>query len=372
MKLNELPQLTFAAADPEQIALDVVAKVEELLGRKLERADPLRIYLRGIEAIIIQQRLLIDEVAKMNLLAYSKGEFLDRLGDLVGCERIDKSSAVTTVEVTLSAARETSTLIRQGTRVTADDRIYFALDEDLIFVAGETVKQCKATCTTAGASGNGFAAGELNKIVDPQAFLLSIVNTTTTEGGADVESDDAFRERIHEAPESFSCAGPEGSYNSLVKATSSLITDVQSVNGGPGVVKVYPLLQGGELPGDEMLEMIYERLSARTVRPLTDQVFVLRPTVLEYAVEATYWIARSDAVQAAAIDEAAQAAVTDYVEWQRTKLGRDLNPTELIYRLKKAGVKRVEVRSPEFTVTDEFTVAIPTTVNVVFAGLEDD
>lgn len=372
MKLNELPEINFATADPAEMELEVVGIVEGLLGRKLERADPLRIFLRGLEAIIINQRLLIDETAKQNLLAYAAGANLDHIGALVGCERIGASSAVTTVEVTLSATREKSTTIRQGTRVTADDRIYFALDEDLIFVAGETVKQCKATCTVSGEEGNDFAAGELNKIVDPQAFLASIVNVTKSEGGADVESDDALRERIHEAPESFSCAGAEGAYNFLTKATSALITDVQSINGGAGVVQVYPLLKGGTLPGEEMLQLIYDKLSAKTVRPLTDNVFILRPKVAEYTIDATYWIARSDAVQAAAIDEAAQAAVTEFVEWQREKLGRDINPTELIYRLKKCGVKRVEVRSPEFLVTDRITVAIPSTVNVTFAGLEDD
>ncbi|MBE8955751.1 MAG: hypothetical protein SR2Q5_08885 [Quinella sp. 2Q5] len=48
------------------------------------------------------------------------------------------------------------------------------------------------------------------------------------------------------------------------------------------------------------------QLYQAAVRPLTDQVFVYPPT---------------DAVQAAAIDEAAQSAVTAYVDWQRAKLG---------------------------------------------------
>ena len=150
MKLSEISQINFATADPESIDVEVVSTVESLLGRTLARADPLRLFLRAVELLIMQQRLLIDEVAKMNLLAFAKGEYLDRLGDLVGCERLQASSAVTTLEVTLSAPRLTSTIIRQGTRVTADNQIYFATDEALIFAAGETVKQVKATCTTTG------------------------------------------------------------------------------------------------------------------------------------------------------------------------------------------------------------------------------
>lgn len=372
MRLKDLPAINFATADPQEMAVEVVATVENLLGRKLERADPLRIFLRGIEAKIIQQRLLIDETAKQNLLAYSAGNNLDHLGALVGCERLAESSAVTTVEITLSTARETSTTIRKGTRVTAGDEIYFATDDDVIFVAGETVKTVKATCTTTGESGNGYAAGEINRIVDPQAFLLSMVNITTSEGGANVESDKSYRERIHEAPEAYSCAGSEGAYIYHAKSVSQLISDVAVDSDVPGNVQIYPLMKGGELPGEEILQAIDEYLNRKTVRPLTDNVFVVRPTVQNYSLVARYWIARSDAVQAAAIEDAAKTAVTEYVEWQREKLGRDLNPSELIYRLKKIGVKRVEVTSPQFTVTNNFTVAIPSTVNVTFAGLEDD
>ena len=97
MKLSDLPKINFATADPQQMAIEVVSTVEKLLGRTLERADPLRIFLRGVEAIIIQQRLLIDQTAKQNLLAYATGDYLDHLGALVGCTRLGASSAVTTV-----------------------------------------------------------------------------------------------------------------------------------------------------------------------------------------------------------------------------------------------------------------------------------
>lgn len=372
MKLADLPAITFATADPEQIDIEVVATVEKLLGRKLERADPLRIFLRAVELVVMQQRLLIDQVAKQNLLAFATGEYLDRLGDLVGCERLTESKAVTTMELTLSTTREISTTIRQGTRFTAGDNVYFALDEPLIFLAGETVKQGKATCTVAGKVGNGYAAGELTQIVDPQAFLQSATNVTKSEGGADTESDASFRERIHEAPEKFSCAGPDGAYRAQAMTVSALISDVAVGSETSGTVQVYPLLKGGELPGDEILSAVEKHLNDRTIRPLTDFLTVRKPKILEYDIDVSYWVARSDVAAASAIDAAAQKAIEEYIEWQREKLGRDLNPTELIFRLKKCGVKRVEVRSPQFTVTDRFTVSIPLTKNVVFAGLEDD
>ena len=371
MKLSEISPINFATADPESIDVEVVSTVESLLGRTLARGDPLRLFLRGVELLLMQQRLLIDSVAKQNLLAFATGEYLDRLGDLVGCERLPATAAVTTLEVTLSTVRETSTIIRQNTRVTADDNIYFATDEALIFAAGETVKTVSATCTVTGEVGNGYAAGELSNVVDPQPFLQSITNLTTSAGGSDVESDDNFRERIHSAPESFSCAGSEGAYISQAKSVSALISDVAVDSSEPGRVEVYLLMKNGELPTQEILDAVNEHLSSKTVRPLTDLVTVCSPTVLEYELVARYFISRKDVHAAAEIELAAQNAVNEFVEWQREHLGRDLNPDELIYRLKKAGVKRVEVDSPQFTPVGKISVAVPSRIDVRFVGLED-
>ena len=371
MKLKDVSPINFATADAESIDVEVVSTVEKLLGRTLARADPLRIFLRGVELLLMQQRLLIDRTAKMNLLAFATGEYLDRLGDLVGCERLAATAAVTTLEVTLSTVRETSTIIRAGTRVTADDNIYFATDEALIFAAGETVKTVSATCTVTGEVGNGYAAGELSNIVDVQPFLQSITNVTTSAGGSDIESDDNFRERIHEAPESFSCAGSEGAYISQAKSVSALISDVAVDSETPGTVQVYVLLKNGELPTEEILNAVNEHLNSKTVRPLTDIVTVLSPVVLEYELVARYWISREDVHAAAEIELAAQNAVNEFVDYQRSRLGLDLNPSKLVQMLLNAGVKRVEVDSPTFTATDKFTVAVPSVIDVRFVGLED-
>lgn len=372
MYLKDLPRIDFATADPQQMAVEVVNTVENLLGRTLERADPLRIFLRGVEAIIIQQRLLIDQAAKMNLLAYATGDYLDHLGALVGCERLPASKAVTTVELTLSAERRVVTTIAAGTRITAGDDVYFELETDVIFLRGETVKTAKAICTVTGEGGNGYAPGELNRIVDPQPFLQSIVNTTTSEGGAGVEDDNTYRERIHEAPEAYSCAGSGGAYRYHAKSSNSLVNDVAVDSDRAGNVQVYILLKGGELPGEELINAVYEYLNADTVRPLTDNLAVLAPDVMEYDVKVSYWINQSDSTNAAAIQERAEAAVQEFIEWQRAKLGRDINPSELIHKLKTAGVKRVKVNKPTFTITNNHTVAIPDTVSVTFVGLEED
>ena len=366
-----LPDLTFVEVDIESMLDNARAIVEELLGRELKPADPLMLFLKSLIAIIAQQSLLIDETARQNLLAYATGTNLEHIGALYGLTREPESYAATTVEVKLSAARQTSTVIQKGTRINAGDEINFALDEDLIFLAGESEATISATCLTAGEIGNGYSIGELDKIVDPQPFLLSIKNVTESEGGADIESDEAFRERIHQAPESFSNAGSSGAYEYFAKKASTLINDVRVESNAPGEVDIYILLQGGELPDTELINKVYETLNADEVRPLTDRVFVYPAVKIEYEIEARYWINRDKATQAAQIKKAADKAVTDYIEYQRAILGRDIDKTELYYRLRAAGADRVEITKPEFVATPPHTVAIAKNVAVEYCGLKD-
>ena len=372
MNFNELTEINFVDTDILPIYGAAKKLVEEELGRTLARGDPLNLYLKTLLSVIIQQRELINTLAKENLLAYASGENLEHFGILVGCERLPASKATCTVEVKLSAPRLQVTTIKKGTRINAGNDINFALDDDVIFLVGETTKTAKATCTEFGKLGNDFEVGELNKIVDPQAFLQSIENTTKTEGGADIETDDSYRERIRITPESFSVAGPSAAYEYFAKAVSTLISDVYVESPAPGEVDVYALLEGGQLPDAEMLEKISAYLNDRSRRPLTDKVTVKIPAIVEYDIECRYFISRSNAANVSEILALADKAVAEYVLWQKSKLGRDINPTELIWRLRSAGVKRVEVLSPAFEVTAQNTVAVAGNISAIYFGLEDD
>ena len=372
MGLKNLENLKFVDANPEEMEIHILEIVEGLLERKLARADPLRLFLLGLEAAMIQQRLLFDQAAKMNLLAFARRGYLDHIGALVGTERLPASPATATMRLTLSAAREQAVIIPKGARITAGDNIYFALNENAIILAGELSVTASATCTENGERGNGYLPGEINRIVDPVPFWAAAENTTKSEGGADVEGDDHYRERIHEAPEKFSTAGPTLAYEYHAKAASALISDVSVESPAPGEVDVYPLLKGGVLPGEEVLTLVREKLNDRRIRPLTDKVSVKAPESVKYDMDAVYYIDRSDATEAAAIQSRAENTVQEFIAWQKEKLGRDINPTELYYRLRAAGAKRAEIRLPVFTATDRKQVAIAGNVRVTFGGLEDE
>lgn len=119
----------------------------------------------------------------------------------------------------------------------------------------------------------------MTKLVDPLPYVDSVQNATVTAGGADKESDESYRERIHEAPESFSDAGSYGAYTFFAKSANPDIADVFITSPSPGEVKIVPLMTGGEIPEEEVLKDVLEACNDKTVRPLTDQVSVQAPTV---------------------------------------------------------------------------------------------
>lgn len=371
MNLKNLPEITFAERSPTTIQSNIIALYESIAERTLAEADPIRLLLSALASIIVNQRAVIDAAAKENLLAYADGDFLDHLGVLVGVTRMSSTYARTTLEYTLAASRSVSTTIPKGNRVTADSQTFFATDDDLVIPAGSITGRVGATCTVSGAKGNGFAIGELASIVDPIAFVQSVTNVTASEGGGDAEKDDSLRTRIQEAPETFSTAGPEGAYKAKALGASTLIEDVSVDSPNPGEVVVYPILTGGEIPGEEMLNIVAETLNARDVRPLTDKLTVQAPEAVPYDVTLTYYIDREDATSATAIQEAVGTAIAAYIEWQGTKLGRDINPTELGYRIRAAGAKRVELTAPMFQTLAKNQIAKLGTKSVSFGGLED-
>ena len=65
--------------------------------------------------------------------------------------------------------------------------------------------------------------------------------------------------------------------------------------------------------------------------------------------------------------------MNDYVAWQQAKIGRDINPDELIKRVRDAGAGRIlhTTLTPAFKTLTKAQVAQCSSVTVTFKGLED-
>lgn len=131
-------------------------------------------------------------------------------------------------------------------------------------------------------------------------------------------------------------------------------------------------MNDGELPSESMLLGVQKFLSDEQIRPLTDRVTVKAPETVEYKVNVKYFVNQSDLKKVDTIKTAVNAAVDDYIQWQRSKIGRDINPSQLIQQMVSAGAKRVEVALPVFQVIGKANVAKLSSKTVTYGGLEDD
>ena len=363
----------------EDVRDGMVADYEEYMTKAtgqtvtLPRSSPHRGVLYAAALQIYQAFQYIDRAGKQSLLKYSYSDFLDNLGLLKGVTRSPATAAVTTLRFTVSAVRQVATAIPKGTRVSAGGSVYFATDEYAEIPAGGSTVDVPATCTDAGTEGNDLAAGDLTIMVDPLPYVASVVNTTATEGGTDVESDDDLEERIYLAPGAYSTAGPEDGYLFHAKQFNPSIGDVVATsNQAAGTVDIVFIMSDGKTPGTEMINGLKEYLNGKTRRPMTDLVNVSAPAEVTYTVDLTYYINRSDSARAVAIQEAVQTAVDDYLTWQRT-IGRDINPSKLVALVMAAGAKRVTVTAPTYTTVDAIKVsALSGSPTISYGGLEDD
>lgn len=378
--IKNLPDISFIDNKTiDQVRQEMVADYESFISEAtgqtvtLERSSVHRMELYAAAAQIYQAMQYIDRQGKQNILKYSYSDFLDNLAIFKGVTRNPATVATTTLRFTLSAERDTATGIPQGTRVSTAGAIYFTTDVYAEIPAGSTTVDVPATCTVAGTDGNGFAAGELATIVDPIPYVASVTNTTATEGGAEIESDDDLAERVFLAPGAYSTAGPEDGYLYHAKAYSAAIGDVVATsNQAAGTVDIVFIMADGSTPGEEMIEGLEGYLQGKTIRPMTDLVRVAAPQEVTYTINLTYYINRSDSAKAVTIQAAVAQAVADYQTWQRA-IGRDINPSQLVRMVMDAGAKRVTVTAPTYTAVDATKVsALQGDAVISYGGLEDD
>jgi phage-related baseplate assembly protein len=337
-----LQEVNFLETDANKIKSEIILHYENASGRTLADGDPVRLFLLAIADIIISLRNAVNITAQQNLLAYAQGIYLDALGLVVDCARKPAAKAITRIKFTLSTKLGNTFVVPQGFEVT-NGEISFVTDTDLIIAKGETEGEVDATCTIAGEIGNNYLAGQISSIVTPMTYLDKAENVTTTNGGADIETDAEYAERIRIAPNSFSVAGPTKAYVYHAMSVSSAIVDVYATSPDPGYVDVYVLMENGEMPSDEIIANVQEYLSADSIRPLTDFVTVKKPEEVAYRINVRYWIAHEDRAKSVQIRQAVEKAVYDFRIWQQSKLGRDISPDELASRIRAAGASRIDL-----------------------------
>lgn len=377
-ELEILPDVSFIGnttleSIEAEMKSDYEKKYNEVTGESLvlARSDPATLILYACAVQLFQGFKYIDKAGKMDLLKYTYGDYLDHAAAMKGIAREPAKPARAMVRFTLSGIRPETVEIPQGIQVT-DGEIYFETEQHAEIKAGEEKADVECVCLISGVDGNDLQPGEIDTLVNPIPYVASVTNIEKTAGGIDIENDDSMKERVYIAPSKYSVAGPEDAYKYWVKTYNASISDVLVKSDDPVEVIIEFIMENGELPTEGIIQGLQIYLSDEQIRPLSDKVKVKAPDTVDYKLDVKYYINTSDLKRADTIKANVAAAVDQYVIWQRSKIGRDINPSQLIQMMVSAGAKRVEVKLPVFQVVGATNVAKLVSQNVAYGGIEDD
>ena len=379
--MSRNPEYQFLETDTNAIVADLVAGYEHLTGITVQPGSAEMLFIRWVANIVIHERALSNYAANQNIPSRADGENLDALGELfAGSTRPAAQAAVSTMRFHISQKQGFAVLIPSGTRVTDISKtLVWETLQDVYVPIGETSVDVAIRCQTVGTSGNGYAVGQINTLIDVFAYFLSCENITASDDGADQASDAEYYQLLRDSQDTYGTAGATGAYVYFAKQVSINIADAVANSPTPGVVNIFVMMTDGTMAGEEIKNAVYAACNPDKVRAFTDFVEVKDPELVPYDIELTYYIPGNATKSAADIEADVQTAVARYVEWQCGKFGRDINPSHLEGLLMQTGIKRKELSSPVFTVIHDGKdglsapqIATLGNISVVNGGYEDE
>lgn len=330
--------------DPQTIIDEMIVDYQTRTGRILQ---PAQVEMLLINTFAYRESLLRNQVQDAGLqclVDYARFPMLDHLGALVGVSRLPAQNAETTVLLTLTTGHS-DVVIPMGLRVqSSDGRATFELIQDYTVLSSVDTVSVTAVAQDSGTTFNDYAIGDISVILDPQPYLASCSNTTVSEGGTDEETDEALRERIKLAPNSFSTAGPYKAYEYWAKSASPLIIDVEVTNPTPGTVQVFPLVEGLSTTPTEILDAVALILNSDKIRPLSDTVVVTSPTAVNTNI--TVNLILYDGALQSDIVPVVQANLEGFRNGRRKLLGQDIVIDQIKSLCMVDGVYKCNVTTP--------------------------
>lgn len=370
-----MADFNFVDVDSAKIYTTIISSLMDECDEALYPGDERRIFGEALVPVFVSLFSLFNDKAKERTLRYARGAVLDAIGERYGVKRADPTSAYATFRFVASAAQSENIIIPAGTRITTDGSVYFATQETATLAAGALYVDLLGVCTNGGAAYNGYTVGAIGTLVDLIPYITKASNITESTGGNDGEPDttegnEHYRERIRLSPAALSTAGSENGYRFFAMSADPDIVDVVVVcpEDEPNTVNLYPLMKGGALPDETILQKVLDAVTD-DVRPMTDKVQALPPEPVDYAVEIKYYCTQEDEAATIQAIEGEGGAIDQYNEWQTAALARDINPDQLrrfiLAPASGVGALRVDVIKPSFADLSKTQVARLSGVPVV-------
>lgn len=382
--------LNFVDINPEIIFKNVLKSVEADLGEELHDGDERKIFLKSLMPILVGIANNINDTANQNFLENARNDKLDAIAvDYHDTKRLKPTTSLCLGKAILSEIQKEDVSIPTGTKVTSDGIRMFETQKDYIIPAGEKEIDILLYAVSTGEKYNGITEGKINHIVDPVAYVSQIYNTEISKQGSDIEDDKSYRKRAQLEMESKSCAGPEGAYEYYAYSADNSITGVKVTSPEPGKVKIYVVVDNGEIPSQDILDKVYDECSPRDRRPLTDNLEVGVPETVEYDIELTYYLDKNfqtregiwrKAIEGKELDYS-DGAIRNFINWQQEEIGRSINVEELKYQILNAasyesdgrtlsGVRKLIITKPGYDSIQENQIAKVKNISVIYGGVE--
>lgn len=184
-----------------------------------------------------------------------------------------------------------------------------------------------------------------------------------------LESDADYRNRLALKPESWSVAGPRDAFKYHAMSASGQIKDASVTSPEGGTTQIYVLTHTGTgIPDAGLLATVTGAVNGETVRPLSEEVIVSAPTIVNYALDLDLTLFAGPSTEL--VTAAVAAALADYAAANH-RLGNDIIKSAIDAAAHVAGVKKVVINSPAADVVCTVGQA-PwcTAITVDIAGIE--
>lgn len=223
-----MADLNFIETDAKKVRDTVIEDLENGVNEPLYPGDERRIFGDALAQVVVTVYNNVNDACRQKMLRYARGAVLDSLGESRDVTRLDPTYSTVTLSFGVNEPAPSNIIIPAGLRVTGDFTHYFLTDSTAVLYAGNLTVEVTATAENGGAEYNDVAPGELVNIVDVSEVPLIdyVTNTTAAEGGGDLEDDESYRERIREAENRLSTAGPAKAYKYWALSANALVSDV--------------------------------------------------------------------------------------------------------------------------------------------------
>lgn len=222
-----MSDLNFIETDAKKVSDSVLQELESGVSEPLYPGDERRIFGEALAQVVVAVYNTVNDACRQRMLRHARGTVLDALGENRDTTRLSPTSASVTLRFGVNEPEPGNIIIPAGTRATGDFVHYFITDTTAVLPAGSSYVDVKATAENGGSEYNDIAPGEIDNIVDVSDVPLIdyVSNIDASEGGGDAEGDEAYRERIREAENRLSTAGPAKAYKYWAISANPLVTD---------------------------------------------------------------------------------------------------------------------------------------------------